>query len=86
MILAGWKGDVGTLLDARGVELPSCCIWADTETGEAVHHEIDADDCLVWTVDETGRRTTRKVWRQHPAPLTYRRAAGARGVGCEGSK
>lgn len=73
------------VFDANGVQL-RFCVWCDTETGEAVHHEIDADDCLVWTVDETGSPTTRKVWRQHPAPLTCRRVGGVRGVGCEGSK
>jgi hypothetical protein len=70
MILAGWKGDVGTLLDARGVELPSCCIWADTETGESVHLFLE-DGRVVKTVDDMGRPTVRMEWLEHPAPLKW---------------
>lgn len=62
----------GHLFDANGVEL-LYVVWADTETGEAVHLINGDDGRFEMTHDETGRQTAAKAWRRHPAPLVYRR-------------
>jgi len=59
------------VFDANGVEL-KYAIWADTETGEAVHYVRD-DKGFVIEVHEHGERSVKTEWRQHPAPLTYTR-------------
>lgn len=65
----------GQLFDANGEEL-LYVVWADTETGEAVHLIKRFDGRFEMTHDETGRVTAMKAWRQHPSPLVYK--AGAR--------
>jgi hypothetical protein len=59
----------GRLYDANGVEL-KFCIWADMETGKAIHYvgeqwpplsEINDDDDFPFKTEN----------RQHPAPLRY---------------
>lgn len=62
----------GMLFDANGTEL-LYVIWADTETGEAVHLVKGDDGKFEQTHDDTGRPTVAKAWRQHQAPLRYER-------------
>lgn len=60
-----------TVWDANGVEV-TYAVWCDTETGEAVHL-IRGDDGFVLTINEEGEQVVKTEWRQHPAPLTYRK-------------
>lgn len=62
----------GSLFDASGTEL-LYVVWADTETGEAVHLVKGEDGQFELTTDESGQQDVRKEWRQHPAPLVYKR-------------
>lgn len=57
------------VFDANGVELKHA-IWADTETGEAVHHVRD-DGGWVFVVNDEGERVLATKWKQHPAPLRW---------------
>ena len=59
------------VFDANGVEL-QYAIWADTETGEAVHLVKD-DKGFVISVHEKGNLGPKCEWRKHPAPLTFTR-------------
>jgi hypothetical protein len=59
------------VFDADGVEL-KYAIWADTETGEAVHYVRDGDGFVI-EVHEHGQRGPKCEWRKHPAPLTVTR-------------
>jgi hypothetical protein len=60
----------GSVFDANGREL-LYVIWADTETGEAVHLVKGDDNRFQVARDDTGSETTAKNWEQHPAPLVY---------------
>ena len=57
------------VFDANGVEL-KYAIWADTETGEAVHYVRD-DGGWVFVVNDEGARVIATEWTQHPAPLRW---------------
>lgn len=70
MIVTAAAGDTGSLYAANGVEL-RYVVWADTETGEAVHIVFDDDNRPVTTHDEQGCVGVKTEWRQHQAPLRY---------------
>lgn len=70
MIVAVDYGDRGLLYDATGAEL-KYVVWADTETGEAVHVVFDDDGRVSRTHDEQGQAVVKTQWRQHQAPLRY---------------
>jgi len=57
--------------DANGVRL-EWCQWCDTETGEAVHVRV-VDGVMQSSVSEDGELVAATEWRQHPAPLTFKR-------------
>ncbi len=59
------------VFDANGVEL-KYATWCDTETGEAVHLARD-ERGFVFTVNDEGETIAKTEWRQHPAPLTFKR-------------
>ena len=59
--------------DANGNYL-DCCIWCDTETGEAVH----VKNPIERIVDHTGEESVATEWRYHKAPLSYERIADER--------
>ena len=58
------------VFDANGVEL-KYAVWADTDTGEAVHYVRDETGFVLTTDEAYGERCVKTEWRQHPAPLTY---------------
>jgi hypothetical protein len=63
----------GTVYDANGVEL-EFCVWADTETGEAVHLIVEKSArgaMFTYTVNDAGEEILLTRWQQHPAPLRY---------------
>ena len=64
------------VFDANGTPIIDA-IWADTETGEAVHL-VRGDDGKVLIVYEDGEQALKTERRRHPAPLTYKslRSAG----------
>ena len=55
------------VFDANGVEL-KYAVWADTETGEAVHLTGEIGG-FVFSVRDDGQPGVATEWRQHPAPL-----------------
>ena len=69
MIVEAKTHSPGQIFDANGAQL-LYVVWADTETGEAVHLIRD-DERFRTTIDETGRETAAGEWREHPAPLRY---------------
>lgn len=69
MILDAHKDAPCDVFDANGQPL-LYAVWADTETGEAVHL-VKEGKSLVLTTGEDGKETILQVWKQHPAPLTF---------------
>ena len=57
------------VFDANGVEL-KYAVWADTETGEAVHLTGEIGG-FVFSVRDDGQPGVATEWRQHPAPLRF---------------
>jgi hypothetical protein len=45
-------------------------VWADTETGEAVHLTGEIGG-FVFSVRDDGQPGVATEWRQHPAPLRF---------------
>ena len=71
MILKVPEDVVCEVWDANGVRL-NMCMWCDTETGEAVHART-VNGAFQSRVDEKGKLVADTEWRQHPAPLTFKR-------------
>lgn len=62
------------VFDATGAEIPHC-VWADTETGEAVvlMQMWQADGKIRWTFDGSGEYQPCTERKQFPAPLRLER-------------
>ena len=61
------------LFDADGFEVV-LCLWADTETGEAVVAALEGGR-ITWVVDDTGKEVVRTRWISCRPPLALVRQA-----------
>lgn len=68
MILKAPENCNYVVFDANGYRL-ECCIWCDTETGEAVHIITPIEP----VINDSGEEVFKTKWCQHPAPLSYRK-------------
>jgi len=61
-----------SVFDANGYPL-NWVVWADTETGEAVYIVKEEDNKTKMVINEAGELVAATEWKQHPAPLTYKK-------------